>query len=320
MTPLEQLKMNNKEILETLKKVVRKPSIKLPSQLDIEIIQNDLTITIPFEDTLKNMQTDSAAFESWAIIVKRWIENINRVIIKWDEHILDNEKLHYQRFLFRAKRFSEVFSWVNIHKTNEDCFRKLKTDNGRKIIVNTSKEKRSSGGGEKIEKELNEYKENELEELILSDIKTCEQFKRKFDLNFVDNQLPVGVFEGEISEATRIFPGRKSAIDIWGINNENEICLFELKTAKNKKVGALSEMLFYSFVVQDIVQGVMKFDSTTYEGLQKIQEAKNVNCYLLAPSTHPLIDRKVFSLLNKSTSKIEFGNVKINDDLTFSIL
>jgi hypothetical protein len=64
----------------------------------------------------------------------------------------------------------------------------------------------------------------------------------------------------------------------------------------------------------------MKFDSTTYEGLQKIQEAKNVNCYLLAPSTHPLIDRKVFSLLNKSTSKIEFGNVKINDDLTFSIL
>jgi len=120
--------------------------------------------------------------------------------------------------------------------------------------------------------------------------------------------------------ATKIFTGGKSAIDIWGINNENEVCLFELKNSKNNKVGAISEMLFYSFIVQDIVRGAMKFDSTTYEGLQNIQAAKKVKCYLVAPSTHPLIDGEVFSLLNKSTSKIEFGNARINDNLTFSIL
>ena len=313
--------MTKNEILKTLKGVC-KQSIKLPSQLDLEIIQNHLTITIPIDGTLNNMQTDSAAFEGWAIIVKRWMENIDRVIIKWEEptfsNISEKEMQHYQRFLFRAKRFSEAFSWVNIHKTNEDCFRQLKTDKGGEIILNTPSKERSRLF--KVKKELNTYSESQLEEFILSDKETCERFKRKFDLNFVDNQLPVGVFDGKKSNATKIFTGGKSAIDIWGINNENEICLFELKNAKNSKVGALSEMLFYSFVVQDIVQGVMKFDSTTYEGLQKIQEAKKVNCYLLAPSTHPLIDGEVFTLLNKSTSKIKFGNVRINDTLTFSIL
>lgn len=313
--------MTKNEILKTLKAVC-KPSIKLPSQLDIEINRNDLIITIPIEGTLKNMQTDSAAFEAWAIILKRWIKSINHAIIKWKEPIFSNisknEIQHYQRFLFRTKRFSEAFPWVNIHNTNENSLRQLKTENGGEIILNTPSKERSRVFN--VKKDLNTYSESQLEEFILSNKVTREQFKREFNLNFVDNQLPVGVFEGKKNNATKIFTGGKSAIDIWGINNENDVCLFELKNAKNNKVGALSEMLFYSFIVQDIVRGVMKFDSTTYKGLQNIQAAKKVKCYLVAPSTHPLIDGKVFSLLNKSTSKIEFGNARINDNLTFSIL
>lgn len=313
--------MTKNEILKKLQGSC-KQSIKLPSQLDIEINQNDLIITIPIDGTLENMQTDSAAFEGWVIIVKRWIESINRATIKWEEPIFSNisrnEMQHYQRFLFRTKRFSEAFPWVKIHETNENCFRKLKTDNGGEIILNSPSKKRSRVF--KVKKDLNTYSESQLEEFILSDKETCERFKRKFNLNFVDNQLPVGVFEGKKSNATKIFTGGKSAIDIWGISNENEVCLFELKNAKNNKVGALSEMLFYSFVVRDIVQGIMKFDSTTYEGLQKILEAKKVKCYLLAPSTHPLIDGKVFEELNISNFKIEFGYAKIDYKLTFSIL
>lgn len=313
--------MTKNQILEALKSSCR-PSIKLPSQLDMVITQNCLTISLLAETTLENMQRDSAAFEGWAIVVKRWIKKIDRVIIKWDDptfsSISKNEMQHYQRFLFRAKRFSEAYSWLDIDTSNKDCFRQLAIDKGKEIILNTPSEERSREFKEK--KELHTYSESQLEEFILSDKEACEQFKRTFDLKIVDNQLPVGVFEGKKNNETKIFTGGKSAIDIWGINSKGEFCLFELKNAKNSKVGALSEMLFYSFVIQDVINGVLKFDSTTYIGLKNIQEAKRVKCFLLAPSTHPLIDSEVFLLLNKSSSGIEYGNIKINDSLTFSIL
>ena len=82
----------------------------------------------------------------------------------------------------------------------------------------------------------------------------------------------------------------------------------------------LSEMLFYSFVIQDGINGKMEFHSLKHPGLKEITKAEKVKCFLLAPNTHPLIDATIFQLLNESDSKVEFGNARINPDLTFDFL
>lgn len=314
--------MTKDEILEILKIVSNKPSIKIPNQLGMVLIKGQLIISLPADITQNNMQTDAAAFEGWAIVLKRWIPRINQIIIKWNvpdlSSISKNNMQHYQRFLYRAKRCSEAYSWLEIAISNRKCFSHLIIENGKENILNTPSKERSRNF--KVQKGLHEYSESELEEFILTDINVNKRFKQEFDLNIIDNQLPVGVFDGSKSNSTKIFTGGKSAIDIWGINNREEVCLFELKNSKNSKIGSLSEMLFYSFVIQDIVQGLMKFESTSYKGLKEITRAKKVKCYLLAPSTHPLIDKEVFHLLNKTKSGIEYGNVKISDNFTFSIL
>ena len=63
--------------------------------------------------------------------------------------------------------------------------------------------------------------------------------------------MPVGVFEGHPSRAGAIFTGGKSAIDLIGLGRAGAIWLLELKTSRNIKVGALSELFFYSMVLHD---------------------------------------------------------------------
>jgi hypothetical protein len=50
-------------------------------------------------------------------------------------------------------------------------------------------------------------------------------------------QLPVGLFHVKVSQFTRVFPGAKSAIDLWGANEAGEFFLFELKKAKQPMMG-----------------------------------------------------------------------------------
>lgn len=314
--------MKKKEILEKLKTYSNCQSAKFPSHIDITIDKDCLTIALQTKCTVENMQNDCAAFEAWSIILKNWIPIVNNVIIKWVvpniKRISINEMQHYQRFLYRVKKFCHTYDWAEIYEDNRECLNILMIEKGNKNILNTPSKERSRKFKEK--KELRDYSESELEEFILSNDKTLELFKRKFNLRLVDNQLPVGVFDSVKSKKTLIFTGGKSAVDIWGINTDGDCCLFELKDYKNTKVGALTEMLFYSFLIQDVIKGIFKFESTTYKGLKEIQEAKKVKCFLLAPNTHPLIDKGLFKLLNDSNANIKFGNVKINDTLTFTLL
>ena len=111
--------MTKKGILEKLKKNCKNAQIKLPEQLEITMNGDSLIINISSEKVLKNMQTDSAAFESWALVLKRWIDEIKNVVIKWEEpmfhFITDSKKQHYQRFLFRVLRFSDTYSRSEEH-------------------------------------------------------------------------------------------------------------------------------------------------------------------------------------------------------------
>lgn len=311
--------MTKQEILKALKESCSIKRVRLPNPLNMEIKNNCLIIDIPSDRLLKNMQTDSAAFEGWALVLKRWIKEINTVKIRWQEpiKISPNEMQHYQRFLYRAKRFSDAYNWVEIDNSNKSCVNLLKIKKGENLLINAPSGKRPRKYDKRVA--LESYSESKLEEFILTNEEVKSVFKQSFYLDILDNQLPVGVFKDKISNKTKIFTGGKSAIDIWGINKNNEFCLFELKNSENRKVGALSEMLFYSFLIQDVLNGVIKYVETTHDGVMEIKNTKKVKCFLLAPFLHPLIDKDVISLMNKSKSKIEYGNIKIESDFTFKL-
>lgn len=309
--------MKKKDILKCLRSRCTQ-EVNLPADLGLDLIQDQLIITLHGTAVITNMQADSSAFEGWALVLKRWMPEIKKVTIKWGKPTSERtlEKQHYQRFLYRVKRFSMAFPWCVVDKKSTALLASLVIDKEHKFILNTPSAERSREFTTR--KELYVYSEAELEEFILSDKTVSENFKKTFNLKIVDNQLPVGVFKDKKSNETKVFTGGKSAIDIWGINNDGDCCIFELKNSKNRKVGALTEMLFYSFVMNDLIQGTFEFESLDYTGLKELADAKNVKCFLLAPSTHPLIDKGVFELLNSSTSSTKYGNVKILNNFSFT--
>ena len=77
----------------------------------------------------------------------------------------------------------------------------------------------------------------------------CVRFKH------FDNQLPVGLFSGKLANKTQVIPARRSAIDLWGIDNTGAAHIFKLKDDGNRKIGIISELLFYVYVVTGVQKG-----------------------------------------------------------------
>lgn len=298
-------------------------AVRLPRDLDVEIIDNELLINLKGDKVVENMQTDASAFEGWAIVVKSWIDEVESVIIKWDKPIWnkekkENQKLHYERFLYRVKRFSQSYDWLKVSDFNLSDLDELKIDkySDREFVLNSPSKARDR----RIYsvKDLSEYKESELEEYLVA-VKS-EELKKVADLKYIDNQFPVGCFDSVVSKNTKVFTGGKSAIDIWGISNSGEFCLFELKIPKNNKVGAISEMLFYSYIIQDILIGKIKLTSSE-NIIKNVPQLTAVCTYLLAPNKHILLSENVFATLNKSKSNIRFDFIEIvkeKDEMKFN--
>jgi len=313
--------MGKPQILKSLKIACSHNGIKLPSRIDFNLIGGVLTIELPWKGTVNNMQEDNAAFEGWAFVLKRWITTIRKVIIKWEDppgDITTNQEQHYQRFLFRVAKLEQAYVWIEIDSANRSSLSRSKYFGNQNLILNTPAGLRPRNIVPK--KPLIEYKESELEMLIITDSGISSDFKNAFKLDHLDNQLPVGVFDGVVSEKTKIFTGSKSAIDIWGINRRNELCLFELKDIHNKKVGALSEMIFYATLLNDVRNKMAKFDINDHTGLDQIPETERIICYLLAPDAHPLIDCEVLRLMNASKSGITYKYTQIESNLKFHVV
>ena len=95
----------------------KRRKLVLPSDMILKINRDSLTMHLTAESVCKNMQTDSSAFEGWALVTKRWGQ-FQKIILSWDKPI-DLKNGHYQRFLFRVRYFNEYFhSWFEI---DEKC-------------------------------------------------------------------------------------------------------------------------------------------------------------------------------------------------------
>jgi len=139
---------------------------------------------------------------------------------------------------------------------------------------------------------------------------------QKADVDEVYFQLPVGVFAQSVSRDTRVFTGGKSAIDLWGVNaKKGVIKIFELKAPKNRKVGIISELMFYAMLISDamgdqplikLVQGEndnLEETRGSVEAFNLWKSAESLEAIFLALELHPLIDDGVLECLNEPSGE-----------------
>jgi hypothetical protein len=167
---------------------------------------------------------------------------------------------------------------------------------------------------------IDQMSENELELVFCANPDKLEKALGVSNL-VVFRQIPVGLFDGEKAKSKRVFPGGKGAIDLCAFDGSGTTNIFELKKPDNYKVGAISELLFYSHIIYDLQREVFScLNSKTDENIESnLIGTKRIRAYILAEKLHPLLDyQKLFELLNNSFGKrkTKFGFVSCDDKMS----
>jgi hypothetical protein len=285
---------------------------RFPASSEIELggTREQATITMKEKGLNENMQTDGAAFESWALALLLHC-GVQSVRISMDTGAMP-EGPHYERFLYRLKRFSELYpdrvtaTWPDSSSKalSSEIKRFLNQPNPRPKVTADDSRERMRAAAEPAPSET-------ALELALE---ISEAFRSHFELGKVMRQWPVGLFKESVAKGKQIFTGGKSGIDLIGIRNDT-LVLFELKKSGNQKAGAVSELLFYANVMRDAIgtSAIFKFESREAKENCKISpedilRCSNIEAVLLAPKFHPLItEPRIFEELNEAAMK-RFGS------------
>lgn len=307
-------------------------SIKLPSNLSIlDGSESGLIIEMNSEQVVRNMQTDETAFEGWAIVLHRWLSDKPKIVLKWEAPketdlqdsagVLNTKGQHYQRFLYRAERMAKFYLWFTIHNDSQDLLsasRILSTDGP--FLLNRPNQK-GKDSSEVHRKSVEAHLERSIQE-------NPDALLREADIDEVYFQLPVGVFEKKVTNSTRVFTGGKSAIDLWGVNEKKKVVkIFELKAPKNRKVGIISELMFYAMLLADamgdqplikLVHGKGdKLEQTrgSTEAFELWKSADSLEAIFLTKDLHPLIDDSVLECLNDQigSRKIYYSHLNLKN-------
>ncbi|MGP1612735.1 MAG: hypothetical protein ACTTG8_06550 [Catonella sp.] len=333
-------KCENKEAIEKLKETFGgNNKLDLPGNIKFEFEENSTQCRMKLEVqkvVKENMQNDAQAFEGWAIAMHIALDKQGTIILDVDEKIDDIPYVcngHWSRFLYRALRFSEQYGeWFRLSEKVETQVKKFKEylENNRftnNIPKNEAGNKGKTGSENYMEIALAEN--NELKDVVGSFIGE----------NEVNRQLKVGLFlvednftdkkKYETNDKNKIFTGRGSAIDLWTWN-EDKLYVVELKANKNKKMGIITEIFFYSNYMYDFL--VRDWDSFVLNGpsgdrgynniLEHKDDFKEVCGIMLADKFHPIIENdEVLKVLNdiRDGVNIKYAKlgynyeVKIND-------
>lgn len=307
--------MEKYQILESLRKVY-KPA-RFPRDIDFSSTDGTLYIKLSVKGLIDNMQTDCAAFEGWAIVLKTSL-NFNKVVLSWEdpdltsipettthnhkngkEYIRYDRRIaeqHFRRFRYRVQKFEELYDWFSTCKPVKFCY-----DN---ILLNYP----TQGASKKAEKE-----EARLERLYV------ENHSSEFD-GKMDHQFPLTMFEGKVSSDSQITSG--STLDIWSIRDRH-LNIYELKKhTGNDKVGIITEILYYVNVLDDLMHHKLKYDEgasecsfRSFNEIYKLFNAKeevDISGILLCDRTHPLIDNQVLRLMSNNTNHLTFEYKKLD--------
>lgn len=293
----------------------RNRNLKIPNGISFTPNSNAVIMHLSSIAVSSNMQKDDGAFEGWALILKRW-GKYDKIILSWTkplEEIIING--HYQRFLFRLKQFSKDFNaWFFVDEKCQILLNDLRIkEEGLYLLNLPSIPRKDKGVKNKPEALLEDEFVNGKYRERLQNITGAMELHR---------QLPVGVFNKSISKENSIFTGGGSAIDIWGINNSNELLVFELKEVANEKVGIISELYFYITVLQCLRNKKFKYENCNQlnRHLLRIPDTKKINAYFLARKLHPLIDIETIKTLNEATlPEVCFHFIQIEENYELSI-
>ena len=302
--------MNNKEFLKKIKDAGIIAINNLPSDYDYSI--KGKTLILKLSNKAKkgiygNMQDDSAAFESWSIILKYYCPNlINDVVIDWEESGIKDQ--HYNRFIYRLTRFVQTYDWAKSAK-HIPALPSLLCVSAPHDNTISKKEECCLGSEDWLE---------------------CDFIERnvsKYDI--IDHQLPMGLFDGEASNSTRYTPANNCQLDIWALKGD-ELSVFELKKHDtneikddaNKPLGIISELMFYTNVMCDIIHHGILIDENKakraiqnkFRGFDKFYEiykgtkaVTKIHAVFLAEEFHSNFCEDVLPLINDSVRLKRFN-------------
>ena len=346
------IQMNKNEILKTIKKEVY--YAELPSKMDVSIDDNILHITMDAEGVLQNMQNDASSFEGWIFCLKAFFPYINVVIIDWedpsfspDEKVIRTQQKHYSRFLIRVIWFVENYVWAVVDESRKaeiTCFKQRFSELTLNYPLQKSKDKSvKSETDQNSELTLNYPLQKSKDKSVKSETDQKMKYEAMLETaiyqhlsktGFANHQLPMGLFDGQVSLATAITPGGASQADLWKIEND-EFCVYELKdciNTDNTHVGIITELMFYANVIHrlTITQEIhyptdadkyrtIKRDNAS-RGFEHILDAiyqhsiTHIKAVLLTDRLHPLIEYKKELLLNdmsRSKTNIRFEHLTV---------
>ena len=142
--------------------------------------------------------------------------------------------------------------------------------------------------------------------------------------DYCDHQLPAGLFFKDVSKKTARCSGGLGQIDLWSVLN-GSLNIYELKNDVNLSVGIISELMFYTNVMNDFRMHRFNYPSEfirkrkfyrhskeLYDSISK-DEISHVNGILLANNLHPRITDSVINLMNQSAAQISYAKQTVND-------
>lgn len=104
------------------------------------------------------------------------------------------------------------------------------------------------------------------------------------------DQLPMGLFEGEVDRTSIWTPGGSSAVDLWTRTvDKQELHLFELKAGKAKGMGILPEALYYARMLSYVRDRRTIEFHPSGDGMNAARGCSRVFMWLSAPTLHPLV-------------------------------
>lgn len=291
---------------DELKKILanKVPGSDLPQNYGYRLDKDSkvLTLTVLKRGLTLNMQDNEGAFESWAIVLRYYLSDIiEHVIIDWEVDIERPKEgyMHYNRFVYRLTKFIQNYPWAKAAKS----IPAIPT-----IIACNVPSKDAA--------QLNDHVENSEGWL---ECKYVNDNREHFDC--IDHQFPVGLFDTYVSRHTHFTTGSKSAIDIWSVK-DNLLSIYELKIPSNQPLGIISELMFYTNVVSDLMAHRIIFEDSqktklailrnfrsfsVFYDLYSSQSVKRIKAVMLADKLHLLLTPDLIQFINDS------GNWKDNN-------
>jgi hypothetical protein len=290
-------------------------SVRLTSKLELAG-DRDVVMKLGAGAAAANMQSDEGAFEVWALALR--LAGASTVQLALPDGEVPSGG-HGGRFGFRVNAFGNLFpEWFRLAPGTPAVSPvisepRLGADGRRRFVLNREGEPRvAPDSSEAFSVDLPESK---LEALLAHDKTLSANVSRAFGLQSLDRQLPVGLFEGTVSEASSRFTGGKSAVDLWGVGKDGErLVVLELKNSKNEKLGGLSELFFYCILLREVQTGMVRLPLPE-RGIQAnylaIPSTTTVEGYLLAPSFHPLLEGDGGSMMRLLNTALAAKNQRV---------